>query len=664
MKITEFSGMEMSEVERAADGLPKAWPIFRAGENIVTRRDSMPVNLELSQEDLQNIAAYQRAKGTKIPIDCQHVVSNLAGKLGLDEPELLKRLPRYSGVAGFGNLEAREGSLYLTDAEWLPIGAEVMKAGQYRYFSPTIRGLDGKSPLRVMSVALTNNPCLQHCADLAASEDEEVTPEEVRAAQENIIKHKEADMPEELKTEAAVAAPAAPEPEKKADEELLGFQTVEPHFFTLRESLFPRLITDEHPEGLELPRNKFIVHQFRRKPDPARAGKIRVLAWLHCLQNWPLKDLFSFIERFGMPFVVARVDQNTWDNEREVLKNVIRSFGPDGGGVFTNSTEIQLLNAANTGGDNVYFRALEFTHNAIYTLLVGQLASSGDSSGMSNGDAQTAVRQDILEADARAVEATIRAQVAAPWTRFHYGDRAAAPLLRFKVRPPEDEKAVADKALVKAQTVQTLAAAGYVIPAEEIQKVFGYTVEYHEPMQGNQMPLSGLTEPAGPEEPDAHTLNLKQKYDAMGVAIRAGLLTATPEIEEQTRAELGLPAMSPEVQKAWEATGGIRQPITLKTAESEAVNDALDVKDESVAMRAETPRTELADALEAWLGPEADARAATAELSDEELDRELRNGAPMIVNSILNADSSGFEKLDAANMRRSFDDGNQIRNRE
>ena len=291
--------------------------------------------------------------------------------------------------------------------------------------------------------------------------------------------------------------------------ELLGFQTVEPHFFTLRESLFPRLITDEHPEGLELPRNKFIVHQFRRKPDPARAGKIRVLAWLHCLQNWPLKDLFSFIERFGMPFVVARVDQNTWDNEREVLKNVIRSFGPDGGGVFTNSTEIQLLNAANTGGDNVYFRALEFTHNAIYTLLVGQLASSGDSSGMSNGDAQTAVRQDILEADARAVEATIRAQVAAPWTRFHYGDRAAAPLLRFKVRPPEDEKAVADKALVKAQTVQTLAAAGYVIPAEEIQKVFGYTVEYHEPMQGNQMPLSGLAEPAGPEEPDAHTLNLK-----------------------------------------------------------------------------------------------------------------------------------------------------------
>lgn len=171
-----------------------------------------------------------------------------------------------------------------------------------------------------------------------------------------------------------------------------------------------------------------------------RQGKIRVLAWLHCFQNWPIKDLFSFIERFGMPFVVAKVDQNAWENERQALHSMIRSFGPNGGGVFTRETEVQLLNAANTGGDNVYFRALEFTRAAIYTLIVGQLASSSDSSGMSNGDAQTAVRQDILEADARAIEATVYAQIAAPWTLFQFGDHVAVPELHFQVEPPEDEK--------------------------------------------------------------------------------------------------------------------------------------------------------------------------------------------------------------------------------
>lgn len=225
MKITELAGMEMSDIERAADGLPQAWPIFRAGDNIITRPNSMPMNLELTQSDLQHIADYQQAKGAKIPIDCQHVVSNLAGKLGMDETELLKRLPRYCGVAGFGSLETRGDALYLTEVEWLPIGAEVMKAGQYRYFSPSIRGLDGKSPLRVMSVALTNNPCLQQCADLAASEDDEqdVTPEMVRTAQEKITQNKEASMPEEIKADVSPVppAPAASEPEKKTDEELL-----------------------------------------------------------------------------------------------------------------------------------------------------------------------------------------------------------------------------------------------------------------------------------------------------------------------------------------------------------------------------------------------------------------------------------------------------------
>ncbi len=196
------------------------------------------------------------------------------------------------------------------------------------------------------------------------------------------------------------------------------------------------------------------------------SGKIRVLAWLHVFQNWPIKDLFSFIERFGMPFVVAKVDPRTWEEERYVLNNLIRSFGPNGGGVFSRNTELQLLNAANTGGDNVYFRALDFTHNAIYTMLVGQLASSGDSAGMSNGDAQSAVRQDILEADARAVEATVRAQIAAPWTAFQFGTDVAVPRIHFQVEPAEDLSALAN-------TVATLYNGGLEADPAEMSEKFG-----------------------------------------------------------------------------------------------------------------------------------------------------------------------------------------------
>ena len=256
---------------------------------------------------------------------------------------------------------------------------------------------------------------------------------------------------------------------------LEGFAAIEPHFFTLRDSFIPRLVCDEYPNGMpeDEAKNRFIFHQFRKKADPARAGLIRVLAWLHCFQNWPIKDLFSFIERFGMPFVIAKVDQNAWDNERQVLHSLIRNFGPNGGGVFTKSTELQLLNASNTGGDNVYFRALEFTHDAIYTLLVGQLASSSDSTGMSNGDAQSAVRQDILEADAKSVESSVRAQIAAPWTAFHFRG-AAVPKLHFKVEPAEDQAHL-------AQMVNTLSQAGFKADPQELSERFGLKLRYEAP---------------------------------------------------------------------------------------------------------------------------------------------------------------------------------------
>ena len=253
---------------------------------------------------------------------------------------------------------------------------------------------------------------------------------------------------------------------------LEGFAPIEAHHFTLRDSFVPRLVCDEYPNGMpeEKAKHRFIFHQFKKKSDPARSGLIRVLAWLHCFQNWPIKDLFSFIERFGMPFVVAKVDQNAWDNERAVLHSLIRNFGPNGGGVFTKATELQLLNASNTGGDNVYFRALEFTHNAIYTLLCGQLASSGDSSGMSNGSAQTAVRQDILEADARSVESTVRARIAAPWTAFHFNG-AAVPKLHFKIEPPEDQVHL-------AKVIYTLAQAGFKADPQELSERFGLKLSY------------------------------------------------------------------------------------------------------------------------------------------------------------------------------------------
>lgn len=364
-----------------------------------------------------------------------------------------------------------------------------------------------------------------------------------------------------------------------------GFKAIEQHHFSLMDGYYPRLVTTDHPSGFEIPRDRILYHRLRfHGGDPARGGLIRPLAWLHCFGNLNEKNLLAFAERYGMPFLIIKADEETYQRERTNIKNLIRNFGSSGGGIFTKGVEQELLQAANAEG-NIYFRLKEALANSVNQLVLGQTASSGDSAGLSKGDAQSKVRQDILESDCRRVARTINAQLCIPWAQYNYGANVPAPRFSLDCAAPEDK-------LATAQTLQALAQAGLRVKPEEASERFGFTFErMPDPAAGGFGGFGGFglpSEPSAPAAPAAtdDTLNLKQKYDAMGVAIRAGLLTATPEIEAQTRAELGLPVMSDEVQKAWQATGGIRQPITLKTAEAAAVADALNVDENDPGKKA------------------------------------------------------------------------------
>ena len=351
-----------------------------------------------------------------------------------------------------------------------------------------------------------------------------------------------------------------------------GFHHIEQTRFTFADGYFPKLVTKDHPMGLEIPRGRIIYHKVRfHGCDPARGGLIRPLAWLHCFKTLDEKDLLSFIERHGMPFIAAMVDETAFNTEKNAVKRLIRNFGSSGGGIFTKNVELKLLECSTTG--DVYFRLLEYLDAAVNKVILGQTASSGDSSGLSKGDAQSKVRQDILEGDCQTLQRVIDAQLIKPWMRFNYGETVPVPHLVIECAAPEDE-------VSKASVLKTLYEAGFEADAAEVSEAFGWKLTKK---AQDQTGPTGQTSQTG--DSAVQTMSLKDKYVALGVAIRAGLLTATPEIEAQTRAELGLPAMSPEVRKAWGATGGIRQPITLKSAEAEAVSDALDVNEkEKLAM--------------------------------------------------------------------------------
>ena len=255
--------------------------------------------------------------------------------------------------------------------------------------------------------------------------------------------------------------------------ELLGFRNIPGHHFTFYDSLEPKLITQEHPEGMPLPPHKFLIHRHNRiGGDICRGGLIRTLAWLHCFQSYPMKDWLAFTERFGMPFIVAKLDRTAYEKDRSAVQKAIRNFGPRGGGVFSKSMEIELLQAGANNSSTVYEAIIDHISDAITKVILGQLASSGKSSGLSGGDAQSKVRQDILEADAKKLEATIRSGLAAPWTAYHYGSSAPVPVLRFRVEPPEDLS-------IFAQTLESLHRAGFDADPDEISKRFGIQLKKH-----------------------------------------------------------------------------------------------------------------------------------------------------------------------------------------
>ena len=163
------------DAKRSDTRSPKPFRLFRIGENPLTR-NGRDCKLTLSAEELKAIAEYHRKKGEKIPIDSRHALLLAAEKAGVSETEALKAVPSAVAALGFATLELREDGLYAAQIELTPLAEELFRQGALRYWSPVIRGLDGKSPLRITSIAMDNVPALNNLDILAASAETTTQP--------------------------------------------------------------------------------------------------------------------------------------------------------------------------------------------------------------------------------------------------------------------------------------------------------------------------------------------------------------------------------------------------------------------------------------------------------------------------------------------------------
>lgn len=244
------------------------------------------------------------------------------------------------------------------------------------------------------------------------------------------------------------------------------FSLVRTSAITFRQSREPLIRTSLNAAGTPLAPRKFLFHRHRsRSGDATRGGLIRPLGWIFAFKGLGIKDLLRYTEKYGMPFIVARLEDTAWEKDRNRIAYVIRNFGSDGGGVFSKAVETELLQAS-AGGGELYFKLLDHFGDAITRVVLGQLATSGESTGFSRGGAQAAVRQDILESDCDSLAATIRRDVLVPWCEWNYGPDAPVPFVQFDYQPPEDLANL-------ATMVAALAQAGYPVDPAEVEARFG-----------------------------------------------------------------------------------------------------------------------------------------------------------------------------------------------
>jgi phage gp29-like protein len=251
--------------------------------------------------------------------------------------------------------------------------------------------------------------------------------------------------------------------------EIEGFKHINSTNWIFDQAGNPALLTldgQERPLNTYHP-NQFVFHTCSLKPGiPSRGGLLRALVWLYFFKHYALRDRARYLERFGIPFVIAKIRRDDFEDTeiKSGILNSLAKIGSDGVGVVTEGSDIEVLDTGAKSGSEFqdWFNYID----EVYALMIlGQVASSKAASGFSKGQMQENVRRDLLEADCRGIMQTVTKQLLRPLEKFKYGNDSG---IKFKLdfEPADDLK-------LKAEIINILESSGHhKIDPAYIEKIF------------------------------------------------------------------------------------------------------------------------------------------------------------------------------------------------
>ena len=225
-----------------------------------------------------------------------------------------------------------------------------------------------------------------------------------------------------------------------------------------------KALSDWHPK-------QFMFHVHKTKPGlPCRGSLIRSLAWYYFFKFYAVRDYARYIERFGIPFTLVKLSEADFADSAKTARiiNALRSLGTSGVSAVTKATDFENPTVA-AGGKAEFFNWFQYNDDIYALVILGQIASSKEANGMSNGDLQSGVKDDLTVSDCEQAEETYNNAIIKPLDIYRNGRETGIKMV-IDSAPPEDMQA-------KATLVETLSKGGYKAKRDWVEKTFDIPLE-------------------------------------------------------------------------------------------------------------------------------------------------------------------------------------------
>ena len=227
-----------------------------------------------------------------------------------------------------------------------------------------------------------------------------------------------------------------------------------------------RIRTDEFPGGIPLPENKFVIHKYKaRSGHPAKAGVLRVCAWMYLFKNYDIKDWVSFCEVYGMPLRLGTYSATASDEEKDALRMALIQIGSDAAGIIPAGTDIKFIESNKQSSVDIYEKLARFCDEQMSKAIVGQTLTSDSGGSYAQGKVHNDVRQDLTEADCKSLMEPIRRDVIRPLVLYNFGPFAHVPYFKISATDTDDLKEM-------AEIYKTLSDSGLEIPKSFLYRKF------------------------------------------------------------------------------------------------------------------------------------------------------------------------------------------------